>query len=105
MVDAFEGMEGNGPHAGTPVPHRIAIASTDYIAADRVGVEAMGVDPNWVGSLVYCSQAGLGQYDLDKIDVRGVKVAEVRRTYRLHPDVEQQKQWMRPMEELPPRLG
>jgi uncharacterized protein (DUF362 family) len=105
VIDAYEGMEGNGPHAGTPVPHRIAIASTDYLAADRVGVEAMGIDPSWVGSLVYCHQAGLGQYDLDKIDVRGVKVAEVRRTYRLHPDIEQQKQWMGPMEELPPRLG
>ena len=105
VIDGFEGMEGNGPHAGTPVPHRIAIASTDYLAADRVGVEAMGIDPGWVGSLVYCYQAGLGQYDLGKIDVRGVKVADVRRTYRLHPDIEQQKEWMRPMEELPPRLG
>jgi uncharacterized protein (DUF362 family) len=67
------------------VPHRIAIASTDYIAADRVGVEAMGIDPSWVGALVYCYQAGLGQYDLDKIDVRGTKVADVRRTYLLPP--------------------
>jgi uncharacterized protein (DUF362 family) len=105
VIDGFEGMEGNGPHAGTPVPHRIAIASTDYLAADRVGVEAMGIDPGWVGSLVYCYQVGLGQYDLNKIDVRGVKVADVRRTYRLHPDIEQQKEWMRPMEELPDRLG
>lgn len=105
VIDGFEGMEGNGPHAGTPVPHRIAIASTDYIAADRVGVEAMGIDPSWVGALVYCYQAGLGQYDLDKIDVRGTKVAEVRRTYRLHPDLDRQKQWMGPMEDLPPKLG
>jgi uncharacterized protein (DUF362 family) len=105
VIDGYEGMEGNGPHAGTPVPSRVAIASTDYIAADRVGVEAMGIDPNWVGSLVYCSQAGLGQYDLSKIDIRGNKIEEVRRTYRLHPDVEQEKQWMGPMEELPPRLG
>jgi len=105
VIDGFEGMEGNGPHAGTPVPHRIAIASTDYIAADRVGVEAMGIDPSWVGALVYCHQAGLGQYDLDKIDVRGTKVADVRRTYRLNPDVDRQKQWMGPMQDLPPRLG
>ena len=42
VIDGYEGMEGNGPHQGTPVPHRIAMASTDYIAADRVGVEAMG---------------------------------------------------------------
>ena len=105
VIDGFEGMEGNGPHAGTPVPHRIAIASTDYIAADRIGVEAMGIDPSWVGALVYCHQAGLGQYDIGKIDVRGAKVADVRRTYRLHPDVDIEKQWMGPMQDLPPQLG
>ena len=81
------------------------IASTDYIAADRVGVEAMGIDPSWVGSLVYCYQAGLGQYDLDKIDIRGVKVADVKRTYKLSIDADREKQWMGPMEELPARLG
>ena len=105
VIDAFEGMEGNGPHAGTPVPHRIAIASTDYIAADRVGVEAMGIDSTWVGSLVYCSQAGLGQYNLDKIDIRGEKVADVKRTYKLSIDADREKQWMGPMEELPVKLG
>jgi uncharacterized protein (DUF362 family) len=105
VIDGYEGMEGNGPHQGTPVPHRIAIASTDYLAADRVGVEAMGMDPNWVGSLVYSYQDGLGQYDLDKIDVRGEKIADVRRVYRLHPDVEKEREWMQPMEDLPSRLG
>jgi uncharacterized protein (DUF362 family) len=105
VIDGFEGMEGNGPHAGTPVPHRIAIASTDYIAADRVGVEVMGINPSWVGSLVYSYQAGLGQYDMGNIDVRGTTVAAVRRTYRLHPDVDIEKQWMGPMEDLPARLG
>ena len=49
LIDGYEGMEGNGPGSGTPVPSRVAIASTDYIAADRVGVEAMGIDPRWIG--------------------------------------------------------
>lgn len=105
VIDAYEGMEGNGPHAGTPVPHRIAIASTDYIAADRVGLEAMGIDPEWVGYLLFCYQAGLGQYDLSKIDIRGEKLADIKRSYRLHPDVDLQKRWIGPMDELPPRLG
>ncbi len=100
VIDGYEAVEGKG----IPVPHRIAMASTDYLAADRVCVEAMGVDPSWIGHLVACSQAGLGQYDLDKIDIRGEKVANVRRTYQLHPDLEIQKRWMGPMEELPPRL-
>ncbi len=32
-----------------PVPSRIAIASTDYVAADRVGIETMGIDASWLG--------------------------------------------------------
>jgi uncharacterized protein (DUF362 family) len=105
VIDGYEGMEGNGPHQGTPVPHRIAIASTDYLAADRVGVEAMGIDASWVGSLVYSYQVGLGQYDMDKIDIRGERIADVRRVYRLHPDVDREREWMTPMDQLPSRLG
>ena len=45
VLDGYEGMEGNGPSAGTPVASRIAIASTDFVAADRVGLEAMSVNP------------------------------------------------------------
>src|SRR5260370_11073373 len=34
--DGFEGMEGNGPASRTPVASRLALRSTNYIAADRV---------------------------------------------------------------------
>jgi uncharacterized protein (DUF362 family) len=105
LIDGFEGMEGNGPSSGTPVPSRVAIASTDYIAADRVGVEAMGIDPKWIGYLNFCGQFGLGQFDLDKIEVRGEKVASVRRKYQLHKDIERELLWMGPMTDLPPKLG
>lgn len=105
VIDGFEGMEGNGPASGTPVASRVAIASTDFVAADRVGVEAMGIDPGYPGYLTYCWQAGLGQYDLDKIDIVGETVASVRKPYRLHGDIERQLQWRGPMEELPPKLG
>ncbi|MGA2130736.1 MAG: DUF362 domain-containing protein [Bryobacteraceae bacterium] len=105
LIDGFEGMEGNGPSSGTPVPSRVAIASTDFIAADRVGVEAMGIDAKWIGYLNFCGQFGLGQFDLDKIEVRGEKVAAVRRKYQLHKDIERELQWMGPMTDLPPKLG
>ena len=105
VIDGFEGMEGNGPSAGTPVPHRIAVASTDYIAADRVALETMGVNADWVGYLRYCEQVGLGNYDLAKIDVIGESIASVRRTYRLHSDIERELEWMGPMRDLPPNLG
>jgi uncharacterized protein (DUF362 family) len=105
LIDGFEGMEGNGPGAGTPVPSRIAIASTDYIAADRVALEAMGIDARWIGYLVYCGQVGLGQYDLTKIDVLGAPIASVKRNYKLHPDIQRELLWMGPMHDLPPKLG
>jgi len=105
VIDGYEGMEGDGPNSGNPVPSRIAIASTDFIAADRVGIEAMSIDPSWVGYLVYCGQVGLGNYDLKKIQVRGVALETVRKKYRLHPDIDRELQWMGPMEDLPPKLG
>ena len=98
VIDGFEGMEGEGPLRGTPVASRLAIASTDFVAADRVGVETMGVNPAWPGYLQYCSDAGLGQYDLAKIDLRGsVALSEVRKTYKLHPRLDKQIEWLGPL--------
>jgi uncharacterized protein (DUF362 family) len=98
VIDGFEGMEGEGPLKGTPVASRVAIASTDLVAADRVGVEAMGVNSAWPGYLQYCCDAGLGQYDLAKIDLRGTAtLAEARKTYKLHPRVDRQIEWMGPL--------
>lgn len=105
LIDGFEGMEGNGPNSGTPVASRIAIASPDYIAADRVGAEVMGLDPEWLGYLKYCGQLGLGQYDLTKIDVVGTPIATVRKPYQMHQDVQRELMWQGPMTELPFNLG
>jgi uncharacterized protein (DUF362 family) len=105
VVDGFEGMEGNGPVSGTPVPHRIALASTDFLAVDRVGLECMGIDPTWLGYLNYAYQGGLGQYDLAKIDVVGARIADVERKYRLNADVDRMLEWRGPMLDLPPNLG
>ena len=105
VVDGYEGMEGNGPSQGTPVAHRIAVASTDFLAADRVGVECMGIDAGWPGYLNYCYQDGLGQWDLSKIDVVGAKIADVQRKYLLHADVDRMLEWRGPMMDLPPNLG
>lgn len=105
LIDGFEGMEGNGPGNGTPVPSHVAIASTDFIAADRVGLEVMGINPDWVGYLGYCGQSGVGTYDLGKISVVGAKIAEVTRKYQLHPDLQRELEWMGPLEVGSPKVG
>jgi uncharacterized protein (DUF362 family) len=105
VIDGFEGMEGNGPGSGTPVPSRLAVASTDYIAADRVAVECMGINPLWIAHLQWCWQVGIGQYDVAKIDIRGEKIADVRRSYRLHQDIERELRWIGPLEDIEKPLG
>ena len=105
VIDGYEGMEGNGPASGTPVASRVAIASADFVAADRIGVECMGINPEWPAYLIWSGQMGVGNYDLAKIDIRGEAVAKVRKEYRMHGDLERELQWMGPLTELPPKLG
>lgn len=105
LIDGFEGMEGNGPNSGTPVPSRIALASTDIVAVDRIAAETMGIDPEWLGYVKYCGAIGLGQFDASKIDVIGPKVADVKRAYRMHPEIERELKWQGPLTELPFNLG
>jgi uncharacterized protein (DUF362 family) len=97
VLDGYEGMEGEGPIEGTAVPSRIAMASTDYIAADRVAVEVMGMDAAWIGYLQYLEQVGVGNYDIAKIDVRGETIAAVRKTYKPVSTLERALEWRLPL--------
>jgi len=76
LIDGYEGMEGNGPTLGTPIDHRICVASQDWLAADRVGIELMGIDFSKVGYLNFCTQAGMGVADLNKIEIVGENIAD-----------------------------
>lgn len=105
VLDGWEGMEGNGPSNGSLVPSRIAIASTDFVAADRVGMETMGIDAESVGYLAFCAQTGSGQAELAKLDLRGAKLSDVTRKYRMHDDIERELRWKGPMKEVPEKLG
>ena len=94
VIDGYEGMEGNGPTDGSAVPHRVAVSGLDWLAADRVAVELMGIDFSKVGYLNYCASAGLGEANLDRIEVLGESLKAHIRKYRLHDRYEQQLQWL-----------
>jgi uncharacterized protein (DUF362 family) len=96
VIDGFDGMEGNGPCMGTPVDHRVCVVGTDWLAADRVGVALMGVDFARVGYLNYCADAGMGQADLEKIELVGEPLARHVKTYRLAKNIDEQLIWMKP---------
>ena len=84
-IDGFIGMEGDGPLSGDPVESGIALAGTDWLAADRVGTEVMGFDFNRVGHLRYCAEAQMGEANLSKINVLGNSIAECTTPYAMPP--------------------
>jgi len=97
IIDGYEGMEGNGPNNGTAVNHKVCVVGTDWLAADRVGIELMGIDFANVGYLNYCAQAGLGIADLNKIEIVGETIERHRRTYKLSDNFKSQLVWMNPV--------
>jgi uncharacterized protein (DUF362 family) len=95
VLDGYQGMQGEGPSSGTPATaQKLGIASFDWVAADRVAVKLMSGDawytsyysvysanpgtldcPTFPAYLNYCSQAGLGEWDISKIEVLGEPIA------------------------------
>lgn len=94
VLDGFQGMEGNGPVRGTPVDHKVAVASTDWLSADRIGAELMGFDARKIGYLKFATDANLGQGDLSQIDLAGEQVKNHIRQYRPSDSIENQYKWM-----------
>ena len=93
VIDGFEGMEGDGPTGGDPVLLDVAIAGADALAADRVACEIMGVVFHSVGYLHFCAEQGLGEADLDKIEVLGEQIRDCIRPFRLHRSIKEQYAW------------
>lgn len=93
VIDGLMGMEGNGPVSGDPIHVGIAIASSDPLAADRVACEIMAIDFLKVGYLYYCAERGLGETDLNKINVIGESIKECITPFRLHSRVKEQYRW------------
>ena len=97
VLDGFVGMEGDGPGSGDPVDLRVAIASTDPVAADTMGAMVMCHDPQQIGYLKYCAEGGLGEGDPTRIELRGnVDIEEAKREFCKHPSYEQQRDWYTP---------
>jgi uncharacterized protein (DUF362 family) len=84
VIDGFVSMEGNGPTDGTPIDTRIALASVDPLAMDCLGTKIMGFDPTQVLYLSSMNEAGMGQGDLDKINVLGANLNDC--LYKFKPN-------------------
>ncbi|MBL7188937.1 MAG: DUF362 domain-containing protein [Phycisphaerae bacterium] len=84
VIDGFVAMEGNGPTGGTPVDTRLAFASLDPLAMDTLATKLMGFDPTQIMYLASMAQAGMGQGDLDKIEVLGTPPEQCQHHFKAH---------------------
>jgi uncharacterized protein (DUF362 family) len=79
VVDAFQAMEGFGPHAGTAINLGLVIAGKEAVAVDTVGTYLMGVEPRSLAVLQVVERLGLGSIEMKRIRVIGEDPDLVRR--------------------------
>jgi len=82
VIDGFVGIEGNGPAWGVPIGSKVALASLDAVAADITGTRVMGFDPRMINYLNAMAAAGLGQGDIDKIQLLGTPLEQCITKYK-----------------------
>ena len=82
VVDGTIAMEGLGPMLGDPVPMGIIMAGKDLVAVDAVAATIMGYDPAGIPLIAGAAEAGLGEMDLNNINVVGNRIDEVKRRFK-----------------------
>jgi uncharacterized protein (DUF362 family) len=97
VIDGYQGMEGDGPEIGTPVDHKVCLASLDWLAADCVGTTLMGIDVSDIGYLTYCIRAGRGEGDPGKTEIVGPPIKDLARSYKRPKNWKQITSWQQPL--------
>jgi uncharacterized protein (DUF362 family)/NAD-dependent dihydropyrimidine dehydrogenase PreA subunit len=71
IVDAVTGMEGNGPASPDLRDIGVILASDNAVAVDAVIATMMGIDPGKLRFLQKAKAAGLGDFNIDSIEIIG----------------------------------
>ncbi|MBC3887766.1 DUF362 domain-containing protein [Acetobacterium paludosum] len=82
IVDAVIGMEGQGPHAGTPIEMNLIVAGADTVAVDSVACSIMGFEPMEIPAIRCAGTEGQGEIDLNKIEVVGNSIESVMKHFK-----------------------
>lgn len=83
VIDAVVGMEGEGPTNGRPIRSRAILAGRDAVALDAVAARFMGFDdPATICPTRIAHRRGLGEIDLNRIEVIGEDLEHCRIDFR-----------------------
>lgn len=83
VVDGYTCQEGNGPAGGDVVKLDLILAGYDPVALERVVCEIIGLNPELVKYIGFAEKKGLGTSDLNKINIIGEKIENVKRVFKL----------------------
>lgn len=71
VMDGIMAMEGNGPRGGTPKKMNAILLSADPIALDATVCRMINLNPEFVPTIVFGKEAGLGTYAENEIEILG----------------------------------
>lgn len=71
IMDGIVAMEGNGPRGGEPAAMKVLLFSTDPVALDAVFCRLIDLDPEFVPTMKFGEESGLGVYKPDEIQIIG----------------------------------
>lgn len=76
IMDAHRAASGYSPHMPVPIDTHMILGSKDPVAIDRVACEVTGIDTEGVDYFRVAEETGLGNYDMDQIQVVGDSIKD-----------------------------
>jgi ferredoxin len=77
IMDGIVAMEGEGPANGNLRQTNVILASRDAVALDTVATSIIKLNPEDIGTILYCNERGLGVGNLEAIEVTGETIRSV----------------------------
>jgi len=97
IMDGIVGMEGVGPTHGQVKKIEVIVSSMDSVALDAVSSTIIGYDPLDIYTIKDAYMRGLGNATLEKIEILGVQIDDVKVDFKKVPILEghNKKRFMR----------
>jgi predicted dehydrogenase/uncharacterized protein (DUF362 family) len=83
VVDGIVAMEGIGPIRGSPVQLGLIISGSNPVTVDAVCCNIMGINPYAVQPLWKAYKAGVGEINIENIEVTGEAIDNVKMRFRI----------------------
>lgn len=76
IMDGIVAMEGNGPRGGTPKKMNMLLFSADPVALDATVCRIINLNPEYVPTVKFGKEAGLGTYIEEEIELVGGSIED-----------------------------